>query len=270
MNRGLYSSGGFAKLARTSRDALRLYNRMGLITPAEQGENGYNYYSAAQLATINFIHILQQLGMTLEEICALRDRRTPAWTEAFLETQLGRIDKKIDEWAAARKLLLTYTKFIHAALDVDENSITIQFLPAENIALGDVNDYSGEKNDYSALTHFYTAMHAKYPDLDLNYPVWGNYSKERIRHKTWDWPDRYYFYNPDGPDKRPAALYAIGYTRGGYGLSGALYERMVQYIADNGFEVSGDAYEEYPLNECCVADAMGYLIRVMITVRPKE
>ncbi len=270
MERRFYSSGSFAKLARTSRDALRLYNSLGLLTPVSRGENNYNYYSPAQLANVNFIRILQQLGMTLDEIRTLHDRRTPEGVNAFFEAQLGEIDKKVDEWAKARKLLLTYKKFIHDALGADEKNITIQFFPEENIILGAPNDYGAGHDDYGVLSHFYSDMRGKYPELDLNYPVWGRFSGERIRRGDWNWPDRYYFYNPDGHDKKPAALYAVGYVRGGYGQAGKLYERMVRYIADNGFEVSGDAYEEYPLNEVCISDDNNYLIRTMITVREKK
>jgi effector-binding domain-containing protein len=112
-------------------------------------------------------------------------------------------------------------------------------------------------------------MQRRYPDLDLNYPVWGVFSEERIKNGDWKYPDRYYFYNPEGHDKRPADFYAIGYMRGEYGQTDELYSRMLAYIDRNGFEICGDAYEEYPLNELSVSDSGNYLIRVMITVRKK-
>ncbi|MCL1887854.1 MAG: hypothetical protein FWF96_03160, partial [Kiritimatiellaeota bacterium] len=105
---------------------------------------------------------------------------------------------------------------------------------------------------------------------DLNYSVWGTFSEKRVKSGDWVWPDRYYFYNPEGRDRRPAALYAIGYTRGGYGQCGGLYKRLIHYINEHGFEICGDAYEEYPLNEVCITDSSNYLIRLMITVREKE
>ncbi|MCL2140386.1 MAG: hypothetical protein FWH42_01720 [Dehalococcoidia bacterium] len=113
-------------------------------------------------------------------------------------------------------------------------------------------------------------MAQKYKTLDMNYPVWGVFSEERIKRGDWKWPNKYYFYNPEGRDTRPAALYAVGYTRGRYGQSDALYKRLLSYIDSNGFEICGDAYEEYPLNEVCVSDENNYLMRVMITVRAKK
>ena len=167
------------------------------------------------------------------------------------------------------KLLFTLRKAINSALDADEDKITVQFMPAEAIILGDLNDYSRGRNHYDALLGFYHDMNEKYPDLNLNYPVWGVFSEDRIKQGDWVWPSRYYFYNPEGHDKRPADSYAIGYARGGYGHTDELYKRMIDYINENGFEICGNTYEEYPLNEVCITDR-NYLIRVMITVRKKQ
>ena len=93
------------------------------------------------------------------------------------------------------------------------------------------------------------------------------FSQERILRGDSHLPDRYYFYNPEGFDKRPAGLYAVGYTRGGYGMTGGLYGRMAKHIEAAGYEICGNAYEEYPLNEISVSDHKNFLIRVMIAVR---
>jgi DNA-binding transcriptional MerR regulator len=259
----------FAKFSRTTRDTLLHYDKIGLLSPVSRGDNNYRYYSRGQLAIVNLIRIFQELGMTLEEIKSLKDSRTPENTSDRFSCQIERIDSKIDKWVRARKLLLTLKNTVHSSLNVDEEKITVQFLPAEAIILGDLNDYSRDRNDYDAFLSFYKAISKKYPDLDLNYPVYGTFSEERIKLGDWVWPDRFYFSNPDGYDRKPAALYAIGYTRGRYGQCGDLYKRMIDYIDSNGLEIYGDAYEEYPLNEVSISDDINYLIRVMIIVREK-
>jgi len=267
--REIFSVADFAECARTTRDTLLHYDKIGLLTPEARGKNNYRLYSHGQLAVINFIRTCQALGMTLAEIRRIEANRTPELIGELLEQQLKRIDKKIEEWARARKLLTVLSKTILSAARADENAITVQFTPAEAIVLGEPNDYSAGGTDYDALFNFYRSCKKKYPDLDLNYPVWALFSEERIKRRDWVWPDRYYFYNPEGHDSKPAALYAIGYTRGGYGQSGELYERLLEYIDANGFEICGPAYEEYPLNEFCILEDKDYLMRVMITVREK-
>jgi DNA-binding transcriptional MerR regulator len=262
----LFSAGKFAKLSRTTLKTLHHYDAIGVL-PALRGKNNYRYYSAVQLSIVNMIRVLQELGMSLDEIHDVKDTRTPESQDKLYLNQIEKIDKKIEEWVRARKLLLTFQETIHSVLNVDETSVTIQFLPVEAIMLGNVNDYGRGRSSYNALLDFYDYMRRGYPELDLNYPVWGVFSEERIKSGDWKYPDRFYFYNPEGRDKRPADLYAIGYTRGVYGQTDELYERMIAYIDNNGFEICGDAYEEYPLNELSVSDSSYYLIRVMITVR---
>ncbi|MDR2892015.1 MAG: MerR family transcriptional regulator [Deltaproteobacteria bacterium] len=264
----LFSAGKFAKLSRTTLKTLHHYDAIGIL-PAIRGENNYRYYSTMHLSLVNMIRVLQKLGMTLDKIINLKNTRTPESQCKLYKNQIYEINKKIDGLARAKKLLLTLHEITNSALNVDEAKITIQFLPVEAIMLGNVNDYSRGMNEYNALFEFYCYMQRRYPDIDFNYPVWGVFSEKRIKNCDWRYPDRYYFYNPEGYDKRPANLYAIGYIRGNYGQTDELYHRMIEYIDNNGFEICGDAYEEYPLNELSVSDNTNYLIRVMITVRKK-
>ena len=265
-----FSVGDFAKFSRTTCYTLRHYDRIGLLSPMSRGDNNYRYYSSGQLAIVNVIRTLQELGLSLSQIKNLKENRNPENVDAILLNQIEKIDSKINDWVYARKLLLSLHETIHPVLNVDERAITIQFFPAEAIVLGGLNDYSRGRNDYDALYSFYHDMSNKHPNMDMNYPVWGCFSEDRIKRGDWIWPDRYYFYNHDGHDRRPAAHYAIGYTRGGYGQCGDLYNRIIDYIDANSFEICGSAYEEYPLNEICISDDSNYLIRVMITVRDKN
>ena len=269
-NSRFWSIKEFAEYAHTTRQTLIHYDQIGLLSPATRGDgNKYRYYHSGQLTQVNLIRTLQKLGVTLEEIKSIKKTRTPNNLEGLLEKQVKNIDAKIAEWVCSKKLLYTIKKTIHSALNIDEKEIVILHLPAEAIVLGDLNDYSIGRDDYDALSSFYSVMREKYPEMNLNYPVWGRFSESRIKRGDWKWPDRYYFYNPDGYDQKPAALYAIGYTRGWYGQGGELYRRLLKYIDEQGYEVCGDAYEEYPLNEISITDENNYLIRVMITVQKK-
>ena len=61
--------GDFAQLARVSARVLRHYDRIGLLHPARVDDTtGYRFYSAAQLADVNRIVALRDLGFGLVEI----------------------------------------------------------------------------------------------------------------------------------------------------------------------------------------------------------
>lgn len=236
-----------------------------------RGSNKYRYYSIKQLALCNTIRILHNLGLPLAEIKDILKHRTPELTEELLINQIAEFSKMQARLAQTQMLLYTMLKETRAGLKADEDLITIAYMPAEQIFLGEVNDYRDGKNPYDALYDFYKHIAEKHQlsDLDMCYPVWGIVSEEQVKNNNANWPSRYYFYNPDGTDTRPAAFYAVGYTRASYGKGADLYGKMKDYISRNGFEICGDAYEEYPLNEVGVADESDYLMRVLITVCKK-
>lgn len=67
--------GAFAKASRLSPKALRLYDELGLLTPARVDPlTGYRHYAPAQLERARLVAWLRRLGMPLariREVCAL-------------------------------------------------------------------------------------------------------------------------------------------------------------------------------------------------------
>lgn len=72
---GLLTIGAFARAARLTPKALRLYDEMGVLPPAAvDPESGYRLYDPAQLERAQLIARLRRIGMSLAEIravCAL-------------------------------------------------------------------------------------------------------------------------------------------------------------------------------------------------------
>lgn len=260
----------FAKLSRTTPATLHYYDKIGLLSPISRGENNYRYYSRGQISSINFIRTLQEFGMSLDEIKALNEKRTPEQAIAVFERQLASIDRKIETLEGIKKLIQTTQKVIRSVQTVNEEELTIQFLPEAPIILGESNDYSGGRDDACVPLRFYETVRKKAPNMSLSYPVWARFSQQQVKQRAWSRPECYYIYTPEGQEKRPAGLHAIGYARGGRAQQLALYERLLEFIEQNRFEVCGDMYQECPLNELCIAEKSNYLTRVMIMVREAE
>src|ERR1700761_9298004 len=63
------SIGEFARLSRLSAKALRLYDELGLLPPAQvDPDSGYRWYAAGQLDNARLVASLRQLGMPLAQI----------------------------------------------------------------------------------------------------------------------------------------------------------------------------------------------------------
>ncbi|MBO3748212.1 MerR family transcriptional regulator [Streptosporangiaceae bacterium NEAU-GS5] len=70
----MFSIGDFAQLGRVSVRMLRHYDALGLLTPAHvDTASGYRYYEAAQLARLNRLLALKDLGFTLQQVGAILD-----------------------------------------------------------------------------------------------------------------------------------------------------------------------------------------------------
>lgn len=68
MSEKYLTNGEFAKLCKVNKQTVIYYDQMTLLTPAYRNEKGYRYYSFRQLELFNVIHLLKELGMSLEEI----------------------------------------------------------------------------------------------------------------------------------------------------------------------------------------------------------
>ncbi|MFK8023269.1 MAG: MerR family transcriptional regulator [Ilumatobacter sp.] len=82
----MFMIGDFAQLARVSARVLRHYDRIGLLHPQRVDDStGYRFYSAEQLADINRIVALRDLGFGLSEIGGLlRENMSPSELRAML------------------------------------------------------------------------------------------------------------------------------------------------------------------------------------------
>jgi DNA-binding transcriptional MerR regulator len=65
----LMSIGEFARLSRLSAKALRLYDELGLLAPAQvDPDSGYRWYAAGQLDNARLVASLRQMGVPLAQI----------------------------------------------------------------------------------------------------------------------------------------------------------------------------------------------------------
>ncbi|GAB2631271.1 MerR family transcriptional regulator [Nocardia goodfellowii] len=72
----MFTIGDFAHLGRVSVRMLRHYDAVGLLPPAHTDPaTGYRHYEAAQLARLNRLVALKDLGLTLEQVKVVLDEK---------------------------------------------------------------------------------------------------------------------------------------------------------------------------------------------------
>ena len=98
--------GELARRAGTAPSALRYYERLGLLPPAERA-GGKRHYPPASAERLALIRLYQDAGFTLKEIrqlLAARSRRRASWTP-LAERKIAELDARIAEAQRAKKLL---------------------------------------------------------------------------------------------------------------------------------------------------------------------
>lgn len=101
LDRQFYHTGQFARKAKVSERALRYYDRIGLLCPAQHSQSGYRLYTDADIARLQQILALKFLGFSLEEIGRCLDygpgalRESLAQQKAMLQERRSQIDKII-------------------------------------------------------------------------------------------------------------------------------------------------------------------------------
>jgi len=87
------STGEFARLCNTTKDTLRHYHDIGLLIPQKNAENGYYYYSVAQMTTFYFINVFRQLDTPLANIQDCMSDSDPVNYYNFCRKQVNSLEK---------------------------------------------------------------------------------------------------------------------------------------------------------------------------------
>jgi DNA-binding transcriptional MerR regulator len=104
--------GDVASASGVSPDALRFYERRGLLKPASRRASGYREYTEDTVRLVRFIRQAQALGFTLAEVEDLVRLRERAWSggapsrlRAAAAEKLQEIDRRVRELQALRGAL---------------------------------------------------------------------------------------------------------------------------------------------------------------------
>lgn len=104
---GELTIGAFARASRLSPKALRLYDELGLLTPARvDGTTGYRYYAETQLPRARLVAWLRRVGMPLARIGEVCDRYETDPPAAALA--VGAYWTRVETETAARRDLVTF------------------------------------------------------------------------------------------------------------------------------------------------------------------
>lgn len=258
----------FARFHGVNKRTLHYYDEIGLFCPAEKGENGYRYYDISQSMDFEYIRMLKELNMSIQEISAYQSHPNE---DAFLkiaEEKEKEITCQIQKLQAIKQDLERKRKQILFCKGIEKQKIQVEEMEEEQLLV-----IPEDLDEYDVLKKF---AHIK--------EVWtmeqirggvGDYiSIESIEKKEFDRFEGLYT-RASGDRKtsdfliKPKGKYLCGYQKGTWDELPDLYEAMMDFAKKHHWKLTGYAFE-MGLNEFAIGDPFDYVTQVQIQIQEES
>ena len=236
----LYRIGMFAAMNRVTIKALRFYEEQNLLLPAYINyENGYRFYELSQIQDLHKITALKQAGFTLEEIQKLNNSCDE---NAVLLKKKSELLSKI---ADLTKQLSIVETFLTKKADTISSPVLIKKIPKVTVAA-----MKSTIESYDDLFELMPKMGAlmEKAGCECSMPEYcftnyitttGEIIIETCEAVVEAKPQLEDLYFKEFPEVQAACIF----HKGSYNNLSQSYERLLNYIEENSYEICGDCRE---------------------------
>lgn len=244
--------GDFSKLSQVSVKALRLYDQLGLLKPAQVDQfTSYRYYSASQLPKLNRILTLKDLGFSLEQITKLLDNPlSPAQIRGMLRLKQAELQQQLEAGQARLAQVEARLKQIEQEDTMPDYDVIIKKIePMTVISIRQTLP------DYQAVGQLFNELYAY---LHLNHGI------KQGKYNGAIWHDASYkesdvdgeavvsIESPIGGNERIKVYKLPSYKtvactvhHGSYNTLSQAYNSLLSSIETNGYQIIGPNREFY-------------------------
>lgn len=255
----------FAKLHNVNKRTLHYYDEIGIFSPDYKGDNGYRYYDYMQGVDFEYIKMLKELNMGLDEIKKYIDNPNEEDFKEIADVKIKEIDQEIRTLNRRREVLEDkLNKLNKCDLVREKNSIKV---------------IECEEQKF-----FYTPF--KFEDDDLKQlishikDVWtvdeyckgiGSFvSVEKIQRGEFEEYDGLFIemlddINSDNTIIKPKGKYICAYHMGDWDTLPDFYGEIVKYAEENNLTLVGYSFE-IGMNDFAISDMKDYITQIMIRV----
>ncbi|MFF3287418.1 MerR family transcriptional regulator [Streptomyces sp. NPDC003023] len=133
----MFTIGDFARHGRVSARMLRHYDAIGLLRPQHvDPSTGYRHYSAAQLATLNRVVALKDLGFTLQQVREILEERLGTdELRGMLELRRAELEQAMAAAAARLAHVEARLRSIESEGHMPTQDVMIKSIPAVRVAV---------------------------------------------------------------------------------------------------------------------------------------
>ena len=269
----LFSIGELSRYQNISKQTLIFYDKTGVFHPAYvDPSNGYRYYSASQLDELDTILILKKSGLSLQNIKELLSHYTTQSSLKVLKSQLGVIDRQMEELRLVRSRLSQRCAQLEGA-NLHQEGPRVEEMEKQYVLTRPVEPpFTLREISIATKQCFAQAFQESLPiffQSGVRVPL------ERILRRDYTQADLVFLPTEKTgrasniqllPEGRCAAIY----HRGDYLSIGASYEKLLAFCREQGLAVTSDSYEFCINDYITTGDESEYLTKIVFYVEGEE
>ena len=263
-----YTIHEIASLYGVGPDALRYYERLGLVKP-RRGENGYRIYDLNDIYRLTIIRDLRSLGFSMERIGEYLKDLSVSNTLQLLDEERRLIREKMRALRAAESAIRARVRHLQACAAVEDGGICVVELPPRPCLRLNADIARDEEMDFAIKR-----LHRRHEDTirDLGgQKIGASIAPEDIRAGKIGLYRSVFFLLDEGAAgdfTLPGGRYACLYYRGSYRQLGARVAELFRWARKQGLSPTGDVLELYPIDDRFTAREEEFLTQLQVRVEP--
>jgi DNA-binding transcriptional MerR regulator len=263
--------GDFSALAKVSIKTLRFYDEAGLLQPEwVDPESGYRYYAARQIARLHRILALKDLGFSLEEVGQLLGEGVTAeQMRGMLRLQQAEQQRRVEEESDRLSRINSRIRLIEKENDM-AYEVVLKNLPKQKLA--SVRETIAAYNQVGALYPKVAAgLGPGMASAEVGVALWHDLEfKEKDVDAEAGFLLKHEVPAQGGVRVRDLeeATAACTIHNGAYRRLSEAYDALLQWVAENGYQMAGPAREVYlHLTMPVRQDDESYVTEVQVPVK---
>lgn len=258
----------FAKLHNVNKRTLHYYDEIGIFSPDYKGENGYRYYDYMQGVDFEYIKMLKELNMGLDEIKKYIDSPNEEDFKEIADVKIKEIDREIRTLNRRREVLEDKLNKLNKCDEVrKKNSIKVIDCEEQKFFF---TPFKFEDDDLKQLiTHIKDVW-----TVDEYCKGIGSFvSVDKIKRGEFEEYDGLFIEmledmeskNTKNTIIKPKGKYICAYHMGDWDTLPNFYGEIVKYAEENNLTLVGYSFE-IGMNDFAISDMEDYITQIMIRV----
>jgi|GEM_PF-1470178 len=244
-----YTVGDLAEYFGVSKDTIRWYDRVGILSPSKNRDNNYRQYTREQLMAMNYIMRLRQMNLSLGEISELVNDSNVEHSLTVIQLQNKALKEEIERLKIYSRMAEDYQKIFANIIQYNGKSMVRESpkmlcRPIEDSVISALKDFEQLS---ASLVPMYTFIQNGEHALDIlsdddlkNYSKRNQYTRlaltmidEDDLSETSDFPtDKFEVIMPR------RCLFSMGKAVTGVDYSG--FVKLKESIRDSGYKIDGE------------------------------